>query len=89
MSEVIKKAKPILGVVTSVKMNKSRVARVDRLVKHERYGKYIRRSTKIMFHDEENSSAVGDSVLITPARPRSKLKKFDLLKIVNKTSSDS
>ena len=88
MSEVTKKAKPILGVVTSVKMNKSRVARVDRLVKHDRYDKYIRRSTNIMFHDEGNTSAIGDSVLITPARPRSKLKKFDLLKIVNKNSSE-
>ncbi|MFW7378068.1 MAG: 30S ribosomal protein S17 [Oligoflexus sp.] len=78
----VKKSKPILGVVTSDKMNKSRVATVERFVKHTRYHKYIKRRTKIMFHDEQNSTKVGDAVLLMPSRPYSARKKFDLLRVV-------
>lgn len=78
-----KKAKPLRGLVTSDSMNKSRVAIIERVVKHSRYQKYIKRRTKIMFHDESNTSKVGDYVLIAPSRPRSAKKKFDLLKIID------
>lgn len=81
-----KKSKPLLGTVTSDSMNKSRVATIERIVKHSQYGKYVKRRTKIMFHDETNSSKVGDSVLIMPSRPHSARKKFDLLRIVNQIS---
>ena len=77
-----KKSKPILGVVTSDKMEKSRVCTVERLVRHKRYGKYLKRRTKIMFHDEKSASKIGDSVLIVPASPKSHRKRFDLLKVV-------
>ena len=77
-----KKSKPLLGVVTSDKMSKARVCKVERMVKHSRYNKYIKRSTKIMFHDEENTSKLGDSVLIIPSRPYSARKRFSLLKVV-------
>lgn len=77
-----KKSRPFQGVVTSDRMDKSRVAVIERVVKHPRYQKYIKRKTKIMFHDENNTSKIGDFVLISAARPRSARKKFDLLKIV-------
>ena len=51
-------------VVISDKMNKTRVAKVERKVKHPIVGKYIKRTTKYFFHDEENTSKVGDQVLI-------------------------
>ena len=58
-------------------MDKSRVGTVDRLVKHARYGKYMRRRTQIMFHDEkQNVTRAGDEVLITQTRPLSARKKF-------------
>jgi small subunit ribosomal protein S17 len=79
-----KKAKPFTGVVTSDKMNKSRVVTVERLVKHDTYGKYIKRRTKLMFHDEKNESRLGDTVQVVAARPHSARKRFDLLKIVIK-----
>ncbi|NRA64424.1 MAG: 30S ribosomal protein S17 [Pseudobacteriovorax sp.] len=76
------KSKPLLGVVTSDKMSKARVCTIERTVKHSRYDKYIRRRTKIMFHDENNQSKLGDSVLIIPSKPYSARKRFNLLKIV-------
>ncbi len=81
-----KKSKPFSGVVTSDKMDKSRVVTVERLVKHEQYGKYIKRRTKLMFHDEKNESRTGDTVLVIPSRPYSAKKRFDLLKIVAKAA---
>lgn len=82
----VKKSRPIKGVVSSAKMDKSRVATVERTVKHAEFGKFIKRQTKIMFHDEKNVSKEGDVVLLTPARPRSARKRFDLLTVVNKTT---
>ena len=76
------KSKPLLGVVTSDKMSKARVCTIERTVKHSRYDKYIRRRTKIMFHDENNQSKLGDSVLIIPSKPYSARKRLNLLKIV-------
>lgn len=79
-----KKAKPLKGVVTSDSMSKSRVAVIERLIKHDRYHKFLKRKTKIMFHDENNESKVGDLVLISQSRPRSARKRFELLKIMDK-----
>lgn len=77
-----KKSKPLQGVVTSDKMDKAGVCAVERTVRHARYGKYIKRRTKIMFHDETNQCKVGDQVLIIPSRPYSSRKRFNLLKVV-------
>ncbi len=79
----VKKAKPIKCVVVSAKTDKTRVAKVDRLVKDDRVGKYLRRQTKIMFHDEANKSQLGDTVLLNPCRPRSASKRFELVEIVS------
>ena len=68
--------------VTSDKMEKSRVAVVERLVKHDTFGKYIRRRTKLMFHDAKNVTRIGDEVLVRQTRPLSARKKFELVKVV-------
>jgi small subunit ribosomal protein S17 len=75
----------LVGVVTSDKMNKSRRVEIDRLVKHKRYGKFMRRRTVCHVHDENNESHEGDTVEIIEAPPRSKLKRWDLVRIVTKS----
>ena len=82
MSGEVKKQKSVRGVVTSAKMDKTRVVTVERMVKHPVVGKYIKKTTKFMFHDEKNASKLGDEVLITPSRPMSARKGFRLLSIV-------
>ena len=79
-----KKSRPIRVVVTSDKMDKSRVGTIEHLVKHARYGKFIRKRTKLMFHDEKNESRAGDLVLISQCRPLSGRKRFTLLTVVKK-----
>ena len=72
------------GVVTSDKMNKTRRVEIPRLVKHPRYGKYIRRRTVCHVHDENNESRLGDTVEIMETRPLSKTKCWRLVRIVIK-----
>jgi small subunit ribosomal protein S17 len=74
----------VIGVVTSDKMNKSRRVEIERLVPHPVYGKFIRRRTVCHVHDEKNDSHEGDTVEIIEAPPRSKLKRWDLLRIVTR-----
>jgi small subunit ribosomal protein S17 len=75
----------IVGVVTGDKMNKSRRVEIERLVRHAKYGKYMRRRTVCHVHDENNESQLGDTVEIIEAPPRSKTKRWDLVKIVSKS----
>jgi small subunit ribosomal protein S17 len=75
----------IVGVVTGDKMNKSRRVEIERLVRHAKYGKYLRRRTVCHVHDENNESQLGDTVEIIEAPPRSKTKRWDLVKIVSKS----
>ena len=83
MSEATKKAKPIRCVVTSDKMNKSRVGTVERLVKHRAIWKiHYGGERKLMFHDAENSSQMGDTVLVKQSSPYSARKKFELIEVV-------
>ncbi len=70
------------GVVTSAKMNKTRRVEIPRLVKHPRYGKYIRRRTICHVHDEQNESRQGDTVEIMESRPLSKTKHWRLVRVV-------
>jgi small subunit ribosomal protein S17 len=74
----------VIGVVTSDKMNKSRRVEIERLVQHPTYGKFMRRRTVCHVHDENNESHEGDTVEIIEAPPRSKLKRWDLLRIVTR-----
>lgn len=76
-----------IGVVTSDKMNKTRRVEIPRLVKHQRYGKYIRRRTICHVHDERNESHLGDTVEIMETRPLSKLKNWRLVRVVNKVAA--
>jgi small subunit ribosomal protein S17 len=74
----------VTGIVTSDKMNKTRRVEIPRLVKHPRYGKYIRRRTICYVHDEANESHKGDTVEIMETRPRSKTKNWRLVRVVAK-----
>ena len=71
-----------VGVVTSSRMEKSVVVRVDRTVLHPRYLRYVRRSAKFMAHDEKNQCNVGDTVEIVESRPLSVRKRWRVRKIV-------
>src|SRR5437660_10742245 len=73
-----------MGVVTSDKMQKTRRVEIPRLVKHARYGKYIRRRTICHVHDEQNESHTGDTVEIMETRPLSKTKTWRLVRVVTK-----
>jgi small subunit ribosomal protein S17 len=73
-----------VGVVTSDKMNKTRRVEIPRLVKHPRYGKYIKRRTICHIHDETNASRLGDTVEIMETRPLSKTKSWRLVRVVTK-----
>ena len=73
-----------VGLVTSDKMNKTRRVEIPRLVKHPKYGKYIKRRTICHVHDETNESHVGDTVEIMETRPLSKMKNWRLLRVVSK-----
>ena len=72
------------GRVTSNKMDKSITVMVERRVKHPLYGKYIRRSTKLHAHDENNECGIGDMVSITECRPISKTKTWRLVDVIEK-----
>ncbi len=76
-----------VGQVTSAKMNKTRRVEIPRLVKHARYGKYIKRRTICHVHDEKNESSLGDTVEIMETRPLSKTKNWRLLRVVVKAPS--
>lgn len=73
-----------VGTVVSTGMDKTVVVAVERLVKHPRYKKYIRRKKKYLAHDEEGLSRVGDQVKIVESRPLSRRKRHRLLSIVKK-----
>jgi small subunit ribosomal protein S17 len=78
-----------VGVVTRDKMNKTRRVEIPRLVKHPRYGKYIKRRTICYVHDEKNESHMGDTVEIMEARPMSKLKCWRLVRVVKKAPTQA
>ncbi|MFZ2146353.1 MAG: 30S ribosomal protein S17 [Sedimentisphaerales bacterium] len=79
-----RKLKTLTGVVISNSGDKSVKVRIDFKVKHPKYGKYIKRRTKIGVHDEHNQSGVGDLIEITECRPRSKTKSWRLVRVVQR-----
>lgn len=83
----VKSKRTIVGVVVSDKMDKSITIAVNRLVPHELYGKYVKRTSKLMAHDEENICKVGDKVEVSSCRPLSKNKVWKLDRIIEKTRS--
>ena len=76
--------KTAIGVVTSDKTAKTRRVEIPRLVRHEKYGKFLRRRTVCYVHDEASESKAGDKVEIVECRPMSRLKRWKLVRIVEK-----
>ena len=85
MSEEKKEARTLKGRVISDKMDKTAVVVVGRQVKHVLYKKYIRRSTKLHVHDENNECAIGDEVAIRECRPLSKTKSWRLVSVIKRS----
>lgn len=73
-----------IGVVTSDKMSKSITVTVERRVMHPKYGKFVKRSSKFMAHDEKGEAHVGDTVRIAETRPLSKLKRWRLVEVIER-----
>jgi small subunit ribosomal protein S17 len=80
----VKGIRTLTGRVVSNKMDKTIAVVIERLVRHETYGKYLRRSTKLLAHDDKNEAREGDTVTITPCRPMSRHKSWRLLSIVER-----
>lgn len=76
--------KTLIGIVTSDKMNKTRVVRVDSMKRHPLYTKLVRKSVKFKVHDEKNSAKEGDKVKIEESRPISRDKRWRLVEIIPK-----
>lgn len=72
--------------VVSDKMDKSATVLIERKVKHPIYGKFVKKSTKLHIHDENNECGVGDTVQISECRPMSKTKSWTLVKVVEKAT---
>jgi small subunit ribosomal protein S17 len=73
-----------IGRVVSNKMEKSIVVAVERKVKHPFYGKFTKKTTKLMAHDENNTAGIGDTVKVSETRPLSKNKRWRLVEILEK-----
>lgn len=81
-------ARTLTGTVVSSKMNKTISVAVERLVKHPTYGKYVRRTTKLLAHDENNECREGDTVAISECRPLSRHKAWRLVRVVERASAE-
>mgnify|MGYP002634506090 CR=1 FL=1 len=86
MSNGEKILRTLTGSVISDKMDKSATVLIERKVKHPLYGKFVKKSTKLHIHDENNECALGDTVQITECRPISKTKSWTLVNVVGKSS---
>ena len=73
-----------VGIVTGDKMQKSIVVAVERKVKHPKYGKFVKKTTKFVAHDENNDCHIGDTVKIMETRPLSKSKNWRLVEIIER-----
>ena len=76
--------KEMIGKVVSNKMTKSCTIAIERKVKHPIYGKFMKKTTKLMAHDEQNAAGIGDTVRIMETRPLSKNKRWRLVEIIEK-----
>lgn len=78
----------LTGRVTSNKMEKTIAVEIERLVKHPKYGKYIRRTTKVLAHDENRECKEGDTVTIAPCRPLSRHKSWRLVRVLERAGAN-
>jgi len=83
-----KSARTLTGIVVSSKMNKTISVSVERLIKHPTYGKYVRRTTKLLAHDENNECREGDTVAIVECRPLSRHKAWRLVRVVERAPAE-
>ena len=81
-----KAVRTLTGQVVSNKMDKTISVSIERVVRHPTYGKFVRRTTKLLAHDENNEAREGDTVSITPCRPLSRHKSWRLLAIIERAS---
>ena len=88
MSEEKKVARTVTGRVISDKMHKTITVLIERKVPHPVYGKYVRRSTKLHAHDEQNECKQGDKVMIEQCRPMAKSKSWRLVKVVERAIAE-
>ena len=79
----------MIGVVTSAKTLKTITVEVQRVFKHEKYGKYLRRRKRYLAHDEQSTAREGDTVEIESTRPLSKRKRWRLLRVVTRSELES
>ena len=79
-----KGARTLTGRVVSTKMQKTVAVEIERLIRHAPYGKFIRRTTKLLAHDEKGESQQGDLVTIAPCRPLSRRKSWRVIDVVEK-----
>jgi small subunit ribosomal protein S17 len=86
MSEEKKVQRTITGRVVSDKMDKTVSVAIERLIKHPVYGKYIRRTSKVMAHDANNECKAGDTVQIAEGRPISKNKSWSVVNVVERSA---
>ncbi len=82
-----KGSRTLTGRVVSDKMQKTIAVEIERLIRHEQYGKFIRRTTKLLAHDEAGESKEGDTVEIVPCRPLSRRKSWKLSRVVTRASA--
>lgn len=87
--EQVKGRRTIVGRVVSNKMDKTVSVAIERRIKHPVYGKYIRRTTKVLAHDAANECNIGDRVSISECRPISKNKSWAVVDVVQRTADDS
>lgn len=81
---VRKLRKTRIGVVSSNKMDKTIVVKVERKIKHPLYGKFLKKTTSFHAHDDKNECSIGDTVRIMETRPMSKTKRWRLVEVVEK-----
>jgi small subunit ribosomal protein S17 len=81
-------ARTLTGIVVSSKMNKTISVAVERLIKHPTYGKYVRRTTKLLAHDENNECREGDTVSISECRPLSRRKAWRLVRVIDRAPAE-
>ena len=94
MSEAAKPAeaksqRTVTGRVVSNKMDKTVAVAIERVIKHETYGKYIRRTSKVLAHDESNDCREGDRVAISECRPMSKRKAWQVVNVIERAAEEN
>ena len=83
----VKPKREEIGIVISNKMQKTIVVKLDRRIRHSKYGKFITRTKKIKAHDEKNDSKIGDLVKVVATQPISKEKRYALKEVLRRASA--